>query len=504
MLENIAAGMGMVLKLDNILAAMFGVTVGIIMGAIPGLSEITAICLLLPFTFYLKPIAAIAMLMGLCKGGNFGGSIPAILFNVPGTAQAVVTSFDGYPLAKQGKSGKALKMALYASTMADTLSDFVLFFLAAPVAAVALMVGPPEYAMIVLFSLVVVGVAGSENLVKGMIAIGIGLFFAVVGLDPVIGTPRFTFGSVELSAGLAVIPIVLGLFVISEAFRQIELVLKEKSSKNLNKRYQNQVKKTTNLSNHRVSLAEFKHCLPAIFGGVGIGSALGAIPGIGTTVAAYLSYMHTKRSSKHPELFGKGALEGVAAAEAGNNAVNGPNLIPLITLGIPGNLAAALILGAFMMQGLIPGPLFMQQHAPMLYALFTVLIISNIFTFSVGSLFVRYVRHLTYVPKRILYPIVIVFAIVGCYIFRCNLFDLIIMFTLGVLGYILVKIKIPIPPILVAFILGEMFEKRMRQALIISGGSISIFFTKPISLAFFLLTILMILLFTRGRVKNKI
>ena len=504
MLENIVNGMSMVLHLDNILASLFGVTIGMTMGAIPGLSDITAICLLLPFTFYLKPIAAIAMLMGLSKGGNFGGSIPAILFNVPGTAQAVVTSYDGYPLTKQGKSGKALKMALYASTMADTLSDFILFFVAAPVATVALMIGPPEYTMIVIFSLVVIGVAGSENFVKGMIAIGMGLFLAVIGLDPVTAKPRFTFGSIELSAGLAVVPIVLGLFVVSEAFRQMELILREKSSRNLNNRYQNQVKKTDNISNNRVSLAEFKHCLPAIFGGVGIGSALGAIPGIGTTVAAYLSYMHTKKKSKHPELFGKGALEGVAAAEAGNNAVNGPNLIPLITLGIPGNLAAALILGAFMMQGLIPGPLFMQQHAPMLYALFTVLIISNIFTFTVGSFFVKYVRHLTYVPKRILYPIVIVFASIGAYIFRSNLFDLIIMFSLGVLGYILVKIKIPIPPILVAFILGEILEKRMRQALIISGGSYTIFFTKPISLAFFLLTIFMVLFFIRGRKKNKI
>lgn len=504
MLENIVNGMSMVLHLDNILASLFGVTIGMTMGAIPGLSDITAICLLLPFTFYLKPIAAIAMLMGLSKGGNFGGSIPAILFNVPGTAQAVVTSYDGYPLTKQGKSGKALKMALYASTMADTLSDFILFFLAAPVATVALMIGPPEYTMIVIFSLVVIGVAGSENFVKGMIAIGMGLFLAVIGLDPVTAKPRFTFGSIELSAGLAVVPIVLGLFVVSEAFRQMELILREKSSRNLNNRYQNQVKKTDNISNNRVSLAEFKHCLPAIFGGVGIGSALGAIPGIGTTVAAYLSYMHTKRASKHPELFGKGALEGVAAAEAGNNAVVGPNLIPLITLGIPGNLAAALILGAFMMQGLVPGPLFMQQYAPMLYALFTVLIISNVFTFTVGSLFVKFIRHLTYVPKRILYPIVIIFAIIGTYIFRSNLFDLIVMFTFGVLGYIFVKIKIPITPILVSFILGEILEKRMRQALIISGGSSTIFFTKPISLAFFLLTIFVVLFFIRGRKKNKI
>jgi len=248
--------------------------------------------------------------------------------------------------------------------------------------------------------------------------------------------PRFTFGLAELSAGFGVVPVALGLLVVSEVlwqFGQIESRVREKASKGLGKGYSNQLKKNTDPKNHRVSLAEFKRCLLPIFGGVGIGSAMGTIPGIGTTVAAYLSYTRAKKASKHPELFGKGALEGVAAAEAGNNAVVGPNLIPLITLGIPGNTAAALILGAFMIHGLSPGPLFMQQYAPMLYALFTVLIISNAFTLTVGNLFVRFLRQLTEVPKRILYPGIIVFVVIGSYSFRNSLSDVMTTFFLGVL-----------------------------------------------------------------------
>lgn len=506
MLENIATGMGMAFQWNNMLAALFGVTVGMVMGAIPGLSDITAICLLIPFTLYLEPIAAIAMLMGLSKGANFGGSVPAILFNMPGTPQAMVTSFDGYPLTKQGKSGKALKTALYASTMADTLSDLVLFFLAAPVAAVALMVGPPEYTMIIVFSLVVIGIVGTENIVKGMIAIGFGLFLALVGLDPVLGTGRLTFGVTELGAGFGVVPIALGLLVVSQIIAQLgqmEVRVREKASKRLKKDYSNQSEKETrDPQNHRVSLAEFRRCLGPIFGGVGIGSAMGTIPGIGTTVAAYLSYTRAKKASKHPELFGKGALEGVAAAEAGNNAVVGPNLIPLITLGIPGNTAAALILGAFMIHGLTPGPLFMQQYAPMLYGLFTLLIVSNVFTFSVGNLFVRFIRHLTQAPKQILYPAVMVLTVVGSYVFRNSLFDVMMMLFLGVFAYVLIKLEIPLPPILVAFVLGEIFENRLQQALAISGGSISIFFTHPISLAFFLLTIFAAIFLVRQKRKR--
>jgi len=493
MLENIVAGMGMVFRWDNILASLFGVTGGIILGAIPGLSDITAICLLIPFTFYMNPIAAIAMLVGLSKGANFGGSIPAILFNMPGTPQAMITSFDGYPLTKQGKSLKALKMALYASCLADTGSDLVLFFLAAPVAMAALLIGPPEYAMIVLFSLILISVLASVKIAKGMIAMGLGLVLATIGLDPILGSTRFTFGIDELSMGLGIVPVALGLLVVSEIIEQLgqmKLRDREKVSTRSPKDYSNQSQKDSDSNDrNRVTLAEFKRCLSPILSGIGIGSMIGSIPGIGTTIAAYLNYTRVKKSSKNPEIFGKGSLEGVAAAEAGNNGVVGPNLIPLITLGIPGNTAAALILGAFMLHGLNPGPLFMQQHAPMLYGLFTVLIISNVFTFAVGNAFIRLIRRLTDVRKSILYPMLIIFTAVGAYTFRNSSFDIIIMFLLGVFAYFLRRLEIPLPPLLVAFILGSLFEDNLQRSLSISGGSIAIFFTRPISLAFLLAAI---------------
>jgi putative tricarboxylic transport membrane protein len=495
MFEDIIAGMGMVFQWDNMLSALVGVTVGMIMGSIPGLTENMAMCLFIPFTLYLKPIPAIAMLMGLSKGGNFGGSIPAILFNMPGTPQAAATCFDGYPLSRQGKSGKALRVALFSSCMADIMSDLVLFFLAAPVAAIALMVGPPEYTVIVLFSLVIIGVTGSENLLKGMIAIGLGLLLAVIGLDPVSSAPRFTFGSVELTAGVGVVPLVIGLLIVAESFRQIEAGVRKAPSQHRGKDKVVQAPESEDPNHHRFTFVEFKRCLPRIFSGTAIGSAMGIIPGIGSTPAAFLSYGFAKRASRHPEDFGKGSLEGLAACEAGNNAVVGPNLIPLVTLGIPGNLAAALILGGFMMQGLTPGPLFMQRNAPMLYALFIVLIISNAFTFTIGNVLIRFAKQLTQVPKQILFPMVMIFAVIGSYVFRSSLFDVTSMCLFGILGYVLMKFEIPLAPLVVAFILGQLLEDRLRQALVISRGTISIFFTRPIALAFILLTIAVIVIY---------
>lgn len=508
MLGDILAGFGLVFAWDNLLAASFGVAFGMIMGAIPGLTSNIAIVLLLPFTFYLKPIAGIAMLMGLSKGGNFGGSVPAILFNIPGTPQAMVTCLDGYPLAKQGKIGKAMKMALYASTLGDTQSDLVLFFLAAPVAMIALKVGPPEYTMIILFSLVVISVAATEDPFRGGIATGLGLLFATIGLDPLRGTPRFNFGLLDLSGGIQILPMVIGLLALSEVFRQIEIEARQKieerqkSAKRAAKGYMNQSEKSSEADN-RVSLSEFKSCLPTIFRSTGIGSAMGIIPGIGTTVAAYLSYIAAKRASKHPERFGKGSLEGLAACESGNNAVVGPNLIPLVTLGIPGNLAAALILGGFMIKGLIPGPMFMERNAPMLYALFTILLISNIFTFLIGSFLIRHVRKLTELPKPILNTAILIFCVIGSYVLNSSMFDVIMMFFFGIFGYILTKLRFSLPPIIVAFFLGSLFERKIRQSLLISGGSFSIFFTRPIALAFFLLTIFGVIFLISRRKKDK-
>ncbi len=507
MVEDVLAGLGMVLAWDNLFWSFFGVSFGMLMGCIPGLTDNMAIVLLLPFTFYLNPIAGISMLMGLSKGGNFGGSIPAILFNIPGTPQAMVTCLDGYPLTQQGKSGKALKMALYASTVGDTTSDLVLIFLAAPVAMLALKVGPPEYTMIIFFSLIIISVAATEDPIKGVIATGIGLLLGTVGLDPMRGTSRLEFGIIELSDGFQIMPMVIGLLAFSEVLRQIELEVKGRSEKKEAPDFvaENSRRPESHKDpNHRVTLQEFKGVMRTIFRSTGIGSAIGIIPGIGTTVAAYLSYISAKRASKHPKLFGKGSLEGIAACESGNNAVVGPNLIPLVTLGIPGNLAAALILGGFMIKGLTPGPMFMQRNAPLMYALFTVLLISNLYTFTVGNFFIRYIRNVTQIPKPILFTSILIFSVIGSYVFQSSIFDIFMMFCFGILGYILTKLQINLPTIIVAFFLGPLFERKIRQALLISGGDISIFFTRPISLAFFVLTVCGVAFLIKQKRKMKV
>ncbi|MBQ3893161.1 MAG: tripartite tricarboxylate transporter permease [Mailhella sp.] len=492
MLDSLMTAFGMVLDWQNFFWALFGVTFGIIMGAIPGLSDNMAIVLLLPFTYYLGPIPGIAMLMGLSKGSNFGGSIPAILFNIPGTPQAMITTFDGYPLAKAGKSGKALKTALFASVTADTASDLVLIFLAAPVAAIALRIGPPEYSMILLFSLVLISLAASSSPCRGLIATALGILFSTVGCDPVSGMPRFNFGFIELSDGINIMPMAIGLLAFSEVLRQAEKWHKERLSAACSG--------CVAMSEHgtegdRLSLAEMRQCLPTIGRSTLIGSFIGIVPGIGTTVGAYLSYIWSRKKSKHPEMFGKGALEGIAASEAGNNAVNGPNLVPLVTLGIPGNLAAALILGGFMIKGLIPGPQFMENNAPMLYALFIVLLLSNLYTAFIGGIFIHFARRLTGIPKAVLYSAVPVFCVIGSYASKGSMFDVSMMFFFGIIGYALSKLRISMPTLIVAFFLGALLEHKIRQSLSISRGDWMIFVDRPISCAFLVMTALVILFY---------
>lgn len=493
MLENILTGIHMALQWDNMLWAFIGVTGGILLGATPGLTDTMAMCLLMPFTFYLEPTAGIGMLMGLSKGANFGGSIPAILFNLPGTPAAAITAIDGYQLTRQGKAGKALKAALYASCTGDLVSSLILFFVAAPVAWLALRVGPPEYTMIILFSLVIIGCVATENFFHAMLSISLGLFLSVIGTDPMSGRMRLTFGSSQLANGFTIISMVIGLLVISEILMQVSRGLKNndiigENTSDATLRSDKQIKQDNSLS-----WAEFKSLLPAICNSIGIGALFGALPGIGTVPASYMSYGQAKNISKHPELFGKGSLEGVAAPEAGNNAVVGPNLIPLITLGIPGNLAAALVLGAFMIQGLKPGPLFMTEQAPMLYSLFTVLIISNVFILLVGNVFLHLMRSVRQIPRNILYPVVVLFCVIGTYADSSNWADVLIMFVFGLLGFVLMQLRIPLPPLLVSYILGKMFEERIRQTLTISGGDFWHFFSSPVSILFFILTVCVIL-----------
>ncbi len=491
MLEQLLSGLNMVLVPENLLWAGLGVAFGMILGSIPGLTDNMGIVLMLPFTYYLGPIAGIALLMGLTKGGNFGGSIPAILFNIPGTPQAMVTCIDGHPLTKQGKSGKALKQALFSSVMADACSDLILIFLAAPVAMIALKIGPPEYTSIIIFSLIVISVAASDKPLRGLVAVVLGLLLGTVGTDPEFGTTRLIFHVIDLADGFHIMPMVIGMLAFSEVLLQLEQQIMNRLRKRFSE-IQAEVFKNGDVINpdyHRLSWKEFRGTLPTIFRSTGIGAAIGIIPGIGTTVGSYLSYIMAKQYSKHPEKFGNGALEGIAAAEAGNNAVNGPNLIPLVTLGIPGNLAAALILGGFMIKGLVPGPTFMQTNGDMLYALFIILLLSNFFTLLIGYFYIKRVRKVTSIPKFYLFTGIIVFSVIGSYVSYASLFDVYVMLVFGILGYLLTKFKINLPTIIVAFFLGPMLESKFRQSLSISGDDATVFLTKPISLTFLILTI---------------
>nr|WP_279615098.1 tripartite tricarboxylate transporter permease [Desulfospira joergensenii] len=476
----------MVLVPQNLLWAGVGVSCGMILGSIPGLTDNMGIVLFLPFTYYLGPIAGIAMLMGLTKGGNFGGSIPAILFKIPGTPQAMVTCLDGYPLAQEGKSGKAMKQALFSSVVADALSDLILIFLAAPVALIALKIGPPEYTSIIIFSLIVISVAASEYPVRGIIATVLGLLLGIVGTDLEYGTTRLIFNTLDLADGFHIMPMVIGMLAFSEVLLQLEKEYSKRRIEKLSAKDPDKIEVRS--EDHSLRWAEFKSTLPTIFRSTGIGAAIGIIPGIGTTVGSYLSYIMAKQSSRNPENFGKGSLEGIAAAEAGNNAVNGPNLIPLVTLGIPGNLAAALILGGFMMKGLVPGPTFMQTNGDMLYALFIILFISNLFTLGIGYYYIKKVNRVAEVPKSYLYTAIIVFSIIGSYVGYASMFDVYIMLAFGVVGYALTKFKINLPTVIVAFFLGPMLEAKLRQALLISGYDVTVFITRPISLAFLVFT----------------
>jgi len=481
MLENFQLGIQTFFHWSNIFAVFTGITTGIFIGAIPGLTATMSVALLVPLTFKMNPVAGLAMLIGVYKGGIYGGSITAILINTPGTPAAAATALDGYPLARQGKGLKALKMAIYASVIADVFSDIVLILVAAPLAMVALKLGPPELTTLLILALTIVGLVSGKSLLKGLLVASLGLLFSTVGMDFMTGTLRFAFGSLEMAKGLPLIPVLIGLFAIPEILVQVEKKVRGAESVVL--------KKSPLAEDNRVSLQELKGCGKTIFRSAIVGTFIGAIPGIGSVISAFISYGMAKRGSKNPEEFGNGSLEGIAAAEAGNNSVCGATLIPLLTLGIPGDSITAVMLGAFLIQGLVPGPELIGQHPGVIYGLFIALIVGNIANLIIANVGIRFFARIASTSKTIVFPIVAVLCIVGTYAVQNSLFDVKSMLFFGLIGYFMRKFEFPIPPFLIAFILGPMVEDRLRQSLLISGGSPAIFFTSYISLAFVLLTL---------------
>jgi putative tricarboxylic transport membrane protein len=498
MFEQIAQGFGLFFTFQNFLLITLGVGAGIVVGAIPGLTPTMAIALLLPVTFSLPVVPSLAFLIGVMKGGVYGGSISAILVRSPGTPEAAATVFDGYPLAQQGKAGKALKMAIYASVMGDTFSDLVLIFSAGVLATLAVKAGPVEYFSIMVLSLTIIGSCCGPDMLKGFITAVLGLMLGFVGMDPLQGTERFVFDSTELSAGLGFLPMLIGLFAVSEVMVQAEKKLKDPAAETVTS-----LKKSDNPEDNRVSWLEMRGCLRTIFRSAVIGTVVGAMPGIGSTTAAFLGYGAAQRASKHPEKFGTGVLEGVAAPEAANNAVCGANLIPLLTLGIPGSLTAAMMVGAFLIQGLPIGPLIFEKHAPHVYGLYFSLMIANLVNLTLALIMIRIALKIIYISKDVLFPIIFMTCVIGSYAWNNTLFDVKVMFFFGILGYLMRKLNFPATPFLIAFILGPMAEIALREAMVIHQGDLTVFITRPISLACLILTVLSIVVIARRQIRGK-
>lgn len=489
MLDALAGAADLFFAFDNLLAIVIGVTIGVVVGAIPGMTGTLAVALALPFTFYMPPVTAILLLVGIYKGSFYGGSIPAILVRSPGTPAAACTALDGYPLAQQGKAGKALNIALYASCLADLVSNAALFFFAALIAGYALRFGPPEFFALICFALTITAGVSGNSLLRGLVASALGLFLATIGQDLVYGSPRMAFGEPELMAGLNFIPVLIGLFAIPEILRAVG----QRGTPS---------PITTSVDRMRVTWQEFRSCLPTIARGSAIGVVLGAIPGIGGAPAAFLSYSEARRTSKHPEKFGKGALEGVAAAESGNNGVCGATLIPLLALGIPGDVITAIILGAFMIHGIAPGPQLFQNDISLVYAIFMGILASSVALFFIGKVAISAFGRIADIPRGILLPIVLVLCVYGAYGVNNTLFDVLVMMVMGVVGYAMLKLSIPAAPFLIAFILGPMFEDNLRRSLLGSKGSPIVFFESGISVFFLALTAFSLFFILRGQIRN--
>lgn len=453
-----------------------GVFLGLGVGAIPGLSGAMAIAIGTPLTFSMNPIAAIGFLVGINKGGGYGSSISAILLNTPGSNESVATTFDGYPLTLQGKAMKAIRMSLFASVFGDIFSTLLIILVAAPIASFALDMGPSEIFSLIFLSLTLIAGLESSSFNKGMLAISLGMFISLIGMDPVTGEGRLTFGIINLEAGIRLVGLSIGLLAFSEIILQIE---KEDDADCIDIAT---VSFSSDPADNSVSAKELGTCVRPMLQGSLIGSFIGALPGLGAAVAGFLSYGLAEKTSKNSANFRKGALEGIAAPESANNAVIGSALIPLFTLGIPGNVATAILIGAFILHGVQPGPLMFEQHGEMVYGIYGAMIIGNICLLVLGYYGVHFFAKLLCFPKVVIFPIILFICLMGAYFDDSFTFSVGVMVCAAVLGFFIKKLKFSIVCFIVGFILGPMLELNFQQMLITFDGNVLDALKRPVTL----------------------
>ena len=488
--STILAGFCDAFSLVNLAYVLLGVIIGQFVGAVPGIGPVMAMAIAVPFTFALDPLPAIAFLIGVNKGGLVGGAVPAVLMNTPGTPDAAATALDGYPLAKSGKPLKATKMALFSSVTGDTFSDIVLITVSAPLAVLALKMGPVEVLALMIFAFSVLAGLVGNSLVKGIIAAALGLLFASIGSDPENYTPRLIFGMWDLYDGLPLASVAIGMLAISEILRRLsETSGRVSAAINLIN--------TGNPDDRRVTWDEYWSCRYVMLRGALTGTALGALPGIGSTAAAFMSYAFTKSASKDPQSFGKGNIKGIAAAESANSAVVGANLIPLLTLGIPGSVGAALIISAFMIHGLQPGPLLFENQGRLVYGLFGAMIMANFMNLCVGQLGLRFWVKVVSAPVSVIFSAAILMCIVGVSMATSGLFGVAIMLIFAVLGYLMASFGYSLVIFIIAFFLGPRLEISVAQSLALTNGDLTQILRYPVALALLIMSVISVVYLLR-------
>ncbi|NKB49928.1 MAG: C4-dicarboxylate ABC transporter permease [Alphaproteobacteria bacterium] len=469
MFENWLLGVAHLGDWQVILAMVFGVALGIVVGAMPGLSGPTGLALMIPFTYGLSPIASVILLISIYVGAEYGGSITAITVNTPGTPSGAITAIDGYPLTQQGQTGRALSMSILSSTSGGIFSAIALILFSVPLAQFAIAFGPVQYFALGVFGLTIVASLVSGNWLKGIIAVLIGLLIQTVGTDPMTGAFRYTFGQPALWEGVSFISAMLGLFAISEVFRILEVGVRSR------------LEASHNFSSERMPFREFISYWKCLLRSGVLGTFIGVIPGAGAAVGSIVAYNEAKRFSRHPEKFGKGTLEGVCASETANNATVGGALVPLLTLGVPGSGSTAVLLGALLLHNIQPGPLMFEDQPDIVFGIFTALLLANVVMLVLGVYGVRFWLLVVRISPAILAPLIFSVAFIGAYSTGGNIADVAVMLVIGLLGYLLRKFGFPLVPVVIGLVLADMVEISLRRALIISDSGFWIFLTDPIS-----------------------
>ena len=491
-MEDLLTTFGIIFQPLLLLQMLVGVILGIIFGIIPGLTATLAVVLLIPITYGMDAVSGVAILVGVYIGGVSGGLVSAILIGMPGTPASIPTVFDGFPMAKQGKANKALGMGIFANLFGTLVSWIFLVTLAPQLAKVALAFGPFEFVSVIIFGLITVISLSGDSLGKGVVACVFGLVVCTIGSDPVFGVGRNTFGIEMLESGISAVPALIGLFVVAEVLRNVT----EKGARIINSDLQVKGRGIT-LTDIRAS---WRNLVRSSLLGVGIG----ILPGIGGSLASIVAYDRQKKAAPDPETYGKGNIQGVVAPEAANNATIGGAMIPMMALGIPGDVVTAALIGGLMLHGLQPGPMLFIEHPVFVYGIYVAFLIAAIMMFLVMYLASDSILpKLLLVPKKYLLPLVLIACTVGCYNLNYSFTDMWVAVIFGVIGFAMTLLHFPLTPVIISLILGSTLEKELRLAMIISEGSLTPFFTRPVSLLFLVLGMLSLYFAMRSKKKAK-